>query len=57
MDVDFSLDEERGDAFAIPDLRKSSIYAQTFSVPSSLFLADFDLDGKFRETSFSMTAC
>ncbi|KAH0534033.1 hypothetical protein FGG08_007368 [Glutinoglossum americanum] len=44
MDIDFNLNlgGERGDAFAIPDLWESSVYAQTPSVPPSLLFTDLD---------------
>jgi hypothetical protein len=53
MEVDFGLNlgEEKGDAFAIPDLWKSSVYALPSAAPSSLLFAAPDFDGKFRVDS------
>ncbi|KAI9763336.1 MAG: hypothetical protein M1840_000601 [Geoglossum simile] len=44
VDFDLNLGEERGDAFAIPDLWKSSVYALPSSAPSSNLFAALDFD-------------
>ncbi|KAI9783787.1 MAG: hypothetical protein M1839_003123 [Geoglossum umbratile] len=55
MEVDFGLNlgEERGDAFAIPDLWKSSVYALPSAAPSSLLFAAPDFDASREQLGHS----